>query len=137
MDTFFLFLSQNFIAVTILLFAILGLLIHESRRGGEKIEPSLATQIVNKQNGLLIDLRAEKEFSRGHISGSINCESLNLLESVLDQDKKDSPVILVCQNGSVSKQAGLKLKKLGFSKNYIIQNGIMGWKAQGLPLIIN
>ena len=71
------------------------------------------------------------------IRDSINCESLNLLESVLDQDKKDSPVILVCQNGSVSKQAGLKLKKLGFSKNYIIQNGIMGWKAQGLPLIIN
>ena len=102
------FISQNFIAVTILLFAILGLLIHESRRGGEKIEPSLATQMVNKQNGFLIDLRSEKEFSSGHISGSINCESLDSLESILDQHKKDNPVVLVCQNGSVSKQAGLK-----------------------------
>lgn len=137
METFLIFISQNFIAVTILLFAILGLLIHESRRGGEKIEPSLATQVVNKQNGFLIDLRSEKEFSSGHISGSINCESLDSLESILDQHKKDNPVVLVCQNGSVSKQAGLKLKKLGYTKNYIIQNGIMGWKAQGLPLINN
>ena len=131
------FISQNFIAVTILLLAVLGLIVHESRRGGERVDPSQATNVINKQGGTLLDFRAENEFNSGHISGSINCESLEEIEEILRETDKEDSIVLVCQNGSSSKQAGLKLKKLGYSKIYIIQNGIMGWKAQGLPLIKN
>ena len=135
MDTFLLFLTQNYLAVTILLIAILALLMHETRRGGEKIEPSVATNLVNKQGGTLIDLRTKSEFDSGHISGSLNCEPSLEIEDVLSSKEKENPIVLVCQNGSASKHAGLKLKKLGFSKTYIMQSGIMGWKGQGLPLV--
>ena len=137
METFLIFISQNFIAVTILLLAVLGLIVHESRKGGERVDPSQATNVLNKQGGTLLDLRAENEFNSGHISGSINCERLKGIEEKLTEADKEGSIVLVCQNGSSSKQAGLKLKKLGYSKIYIIQNGIMGWKAQGLPLIKN
>ena len=68
METFLIFMTQNFIAVTILLVAILGLIIHESRRGGQRVDPSLGTKIINKQDAKLLDLRQEKEFDSGHIS---------------------------------------------------------------------
>ncbi len=135
METFLIFMTQNFIAVTILLIAILGLIIHESRRGGQRVDPSLATKIINKQDAKLLDLRQEKEFNSGHISGSINCDKTQKIEDKLRDSDKNLPIVLVCQNGASSKQAGINLKKSGFDNIYIIQNGIAGWKAQGLPLV--
>ncbi len=74
MNTFFLFISQNFIAVTLLLLSITALIIYEGRKGGKKLSPSEATRKINKENALVLDLRPSQEFSSGHIAGSINVQ---------------------------------------------------------------
>jgi hypothetical protein len=46
MDTFFLFIVENFIAFSLLLIFISLLIIHESRKGGKKIDSTEVTRLI-------------------------------------------------------------------------------------------
>ena len=89
---------------------------------------------MNNKNALLIDLRNEKEFSRGKISQAIytgpnieNCKKeINKIS--------DRPVILFCQNGLKSDEFSKELKKSEIDV-YILKGGINSWIADGLPLL--
>ena len=72
MDTFFLFVSQNFIAFLLLALCLISLVVYESKKGGKKVEPSEATRLINKEGAVVFDLRTSEEFSAGHIAGSVN-----------------------------------------------------------------
>lgn len=89
---------------------------------------------LNNKNALLIDLRNEKEFSKGKISQAI------YIGPNMDNCKKeinktsDRPVILFCQNGLKSEEFSKVLKKSEIDV-YILKGGIKSWMADGLPLL--
>ena len=95
MNTFFLFISQNFIAVTLLLLSVTALIIYEGRKGGKKLSPGEATRKINKENALVLDLRPSQEFSSGHIAGSINVQEDQLEQHLITKKHpKETPIIL-------------------------------------------
>ena len=76
-----------------------------------KNEPSLDQ--VLKKGAIILDVRSEAEFSRGHIQGSRNIplHALKLKEEMIHAWKK--PVITVCQSGNRSRSAKIFLDSIG------------------------
>ena len=91
------------------------------------------------ENLAIVDLRPEKEFSRGHIEGSFNV-SVKELEARINEKNtdfeayKDNPLVLVCASDMHSIQAANKLKGQGFSNVSVVRGGINRWKRKHLPL---
>jgi len=135
MNTFFLFISQNFIAVILLLLSITALIIYEGRKGGKKLSPGEATRKINKENALVLDLRPSQEFSSGHIAGSINVQEDQLEQHLMTKKHpKEKPIILVCRTGMSSKKSGNSLIKLGYLDVNLVGGGVMSWEGNGMPL---
>ncbi len=135
MDSFFTFIVENFIAFSFLIILVVALIIYEGKKGGKRIDPAELTRLLNREEGTVIDLRNEREFSSGHISGAQNIEP-NKIDEQLNSKKisKEKPIVLVCKTGSNSTIVGGKLKKLGFKNINIMSGGMMVWQNQGLPL---
>lgn len=108
----------------------------ESKRGGESVSPQQATNLVNREDARVVDLRDADEFRQGHVAGSINIPMSQFAERVAELDKfKDKPVILVCKMGTSASLAGRQLRARGFAKVARIQGGIQGWRADNLPVV--
>lgn len=108
----------------------------ESKRGGESVSPQQATNLVNREDARVVDLRDADEFRQGHVAGSINIPMGQFAERVAELDKfKDKPVILVCKMGTSASLAGRQLRARGFAKVARIQGGIQGWRADNLPVV--
>lgn len=108
----------------------------ESRRGGRSVSPQQATNMVNREDALIIDLRDTDEFRQGHIAGSVNIPMSQLAERIAELDKhKDKPVILVCKMGTSASLAGRQLRGRGFEQVARMQGGIQGWRADNLPVV--
>ena len=77
----------------------------------------------NTKEILIIDVRDEDEYEKGHIRNAINIP-YNQLEQHLDElmAYQDTPIIIYCQSGNRSKIAGEKLEELGFTKVYVIED---------------
>lgn len=108
----------------------------ESRRGGASLTPQQATNQVNREDGVFVDLRDEDEFRAGHIAGSLNIPSARLGERMNELGKyKDKPVVLVCKLGNTASAAARTLKSQGYEKVAKLQGGMQGWRNENLPVI--
>ena len=52
MNKFLVFISDNFLAVLVLLTLIFALIVYERRKGGTKVDNSEMTRLINKENPL-------------------------------------------------------------------------------------
>ena len=134
MPYFFEFLITNWFLVLPLVVAISLFLYSENSRKATKLDPQEVIFQLNNNDALLIDLRNEKEFSKGKISQAIyvgpdleNCKKE--IEKNLDK-----PIVLFCQNGNKSDEFSKELKKSG-TDTFILKGGINSWTADGLPLL--
>ena len=108
------FLIEHYFLSLPLLVTIFLLINASSKKGGRKITPQNLISLANDDNAFVIDLRDSEQFQSGHITGSINIPFLNLNKrsNEIPQDKE--AVILVCEMGSVSPNAGEILMKEGY-----------------------
>lgn len=112
------------------------LFVLESRRGGKTVSSQQLTNLVNKEDALVVDVRDAKEFREGHITDSRNIPFSSLQESLSQLEKfKDKPVILVCKIGQHAGAAGRILSTHGFKDVRRLSGGITTWKSDGLPLV--
>ncbi|OMH39340.1 rhodanese-like domain-containing protein [Motiliproteus sp. MSK22-1] len=111
------------------------LLYNESRKGGKSVSTHIATQMINKDEAVLLDIRPKKEFKTGHIVSSVNIPYAELDKRISEIQKfRDKPVIVVCNLGQTSSGAAKKLKDAEFTNVVKLQGGITEWKSQNLPL---
>ena len=117
--------------------AILATLIFvESKGGAQGLTPSAATNFMNNENAVVVDIRPEKEFGTGHITGSLNIPATKMKDNLNRLEKhKDAPIIVVCKSGITSGASAKDLKKAGFNKIYKLQGGIAEWQSSSLPLV--
>lgn len=78
----------------------------------------------------MIDARDKDQFAKEHIPGAINIEWRRTLAE-RSQIPKDKPVLLYCNTGSLSAQAGFALRVVGYENVRILQGGFAEWKAKG------
>ena len=110
----------------------------EMKKGGQRISPNDLTRIVNKENGMIIDLRKKELFETGHITGSKNIPSADFDNNSSDLDKhKDKPIILICEMGRDSANIGEKLQNRDFKQTLILKGGMLTWVEESLPLVRN
>lgn len=101
------------------------------------VDNAQATQLINKEEGVVIDVRSDEEFRTGHIIESIHVLPSDLKAQKVQQIEKykDRPVILVDTNGFSSAGLANELVKQGFNKVYVLKEGIAGWRAGSLPTV--
>ena len=104
--------------------------------GIRRIGPATLTALINRDNALVVDLRAAADFDKGHIAGA-----KNVLLSQFDPENKQLtaakalPVVLVCKVGESANSAAKRLLKAGFSNVSVLEGGVQAWQAADLPLV--
>ncbi len=79
---------------------------------------------------MVIDARDAGQFSKAHIPDAVNIEWRKVLEQRA-KIPKDKMVLIYCNTGSLSAQAGLALRLAGYDNVKILQGGFEEWKAKG------
>lgn len=79
---------------------------------------------------LVIDARDAGQFARGQIPGAINMDWRQVLAR-RNEIPRDRPVLIYCNTGSLSAQAGFALRVSGWDNVRILQGGMEEWKAKG------
>lgn len=95
-----------------------------------------ATRLINKEDAVVVDTRTRDDFRRGHIANAINLTASEIKAGSFGElDKhKAQPVIVVCANGTASREPAENLGKAGFEQVYTLKDGIAGWSGENLPL---
>lgn len=125
-------LSGAFVAILTLLFIDL---FGASLRGYPAVNPGEATQLINRENAVVLDIREDNEFHGGHIVNAIHVPLAYLKDRKGELEKyKNRPIIMVCRSGNRSGQACSLLKKEGFEHIYNLKGGMMAWQHASLPL---
>lgn len=79
---------------------------------------------------LVVDARDAGQFAKGHIPGAVNMDWRQVLAKRNDIPR-DRPVLIYCNTGSLSAQAGFALRVAGWDNVRILQGGMEEWKAKG------
>ena len=136
MDRILEFAANHYILVSAFFLLWTVFFFTESRRGSRPLSPQAATNMVNRQEAVIVDLRDEDEFRKGHIAGSVNIPYGKIGERAGElKDHKEKPVILVCKVGTHASLAGRTLKGQGFIDLYRMRGGIQGWRNDNLPVV--
>jgi len=129
------FLIDHYYLSVPLAVVIVLLLISNAKKGGKKISAQELINFSNQDKALIIDIRDSESFKSGHITSSKNIPLKDLINRCNEIKQYDKFIIVVCDMGSSSPNAGETLKKEGFDNIYILKGGINGWKMDNLPLI--
>jgi rhodanese-related sulfurtransferase len=131
----------KFFIDNILLFALVlisgGMLVWPGlQRRGAKVSILQATQMFNQGKTLMLDVRDDAEFAKGHLRDAKNIPIKQLATRIAEIDKfKAKTVIVVCASGVQSSKASSQLKSAGFNDVHILDGGMAAWQTQGLPTV--
>ena len=103
--------------------------------GGPWVNTTQATQLINRDDALVIDVRDPAEYATGHVLGAKNLPLARLDTPAGELAKrKDRPVIIYCDGGERSGKATAVLKKQGYTRVANLSGGIAAWQQAGLPV---
>ena len=103
--------------------------------GGPWVSTLEATQLMNRDDALVIDVRDADAYAKGHILGAKSIPLADLERRSADLDKhKSKAVIVSCQNGDRSGSAAAALRQKGFTRVHPLNGGFAAWQQAGLPV---
>lgn len=131
--------AQNHMLLVGALLVTLAMLAHNllgSRlRGFSNVSPAEATQLINREDAVVLDVREDNEYHSGHIINSVHIPAGRVKSRLGELEKfRDKPVIVGCRSGSRSAQVCSVLRKGGFETVYNLGGGIMAWQNANLPV---
>ena len=107
-----------------------------SRRGRGGVTAGEATQLINRRNAVVVDLRPAAEFATGHLPSARHLEFAELQAKVGQLVKnKSNPVLLVCQTGQQSNKAVRVVQDAGYAEVHVLQGGLNAWQQAGMPVV--
>lgn len=132
------FIQRHVLLASLFAVFLLAVIIFEIRarlRAGVKLSPQAVIAMVNRENAVLLDIRAADKFKNGHIINAKHTPQ-DKAEDLLKQLKiaEDKPIIMVCQRGISAALVGERLKKQGFTRIYVLQGGMDAWLQAQLPV---
>jgi rhodanese-related sulfurtransferase len=94
------------------------------------------TFLINRESGVVVDSRTEKDFKAGHIVDSLHLsnEKVSKNDFISLEKHKDNPIIVVCSAGMSAGKVASELAKAGFSRVSILKGGMSAWISAGLPV---
>ncbi len=103
--------------------------------GGPSVNTLEATQLINRQDALVLDVREQAEYAASHILNSRILPLSQIEARIGDIEKfKDKPVIVYCATGNRSSTAAAVMRKRGFTSVFNLSGGFAAWQQAGLPV---
>ncbi len=97
----------------------------------ELTPPTLSEWMALNPDLLIVDLRDEEKYEKGHIEGAVPSPFDNFLKSILVDGEygefKEKKLTLVCDTGHKSRVAADILAEEGFVKAYSLKRGMRRW----------
>jgi rhodanese-related sulfurtransferase len=94
-----------------------------------------ATQLINRENALMLDVRETQEYEGGRVPNAVHVPLSQLASRAAELKRFTSrPVIAYCERGNRSRSAAATLAKLGFTQAYALRGGLRAWGEAGLPI---
>jgi rhodanese-related sulfurtransferase len=131
------FVTTNYIWAIAAIVSGAGLIILTVRQkvSGPRLSPAQATQLINREDAQVLDVREQAEWAKGHINGARHIPSGEIGHRLGELERfKARPVIVVCASGQRSASASATLRKAGFEKVFALDGGIGAWEQASLPL---
>jgi len=102
----------------------------------KQISTQELTFFVNREDGIIVDIRSEKDFKAGHIIDAkhLTIEKANNNDFANLEKYKDKPIIVVCAAGMTAVKVANQLYKAGFTKSSLLKGGMNSWVSGGLPV---
>jgi rhodanese-related sulfurtransferase len=103
--------------------------------GGPSLSTLEATQLINRSDALVVDLRSAEDYAKGHILGARNIPLADLERRAGELEKlKAKPLILHCGDGNRAGGGIAVLRAKGFDKAHNLAGGYAAWLQAGLPV---
>jgi rhodanese-related sulfurtransferase len=132
------FIQNNIMLAAIFVVLLVMLVAGEVGRLTRKykaVTPGQLTQLINRDNALVVDVSAIADYQAGHILGAKHVAMSQFDPEHKELAKvKDLPVVLVCKTGQTSATACERLTKAGFAKVYWLEGGMQSWVGGDLPV---
>ena len=126
-----LFLVVAFLVVA----AMLAQNLYADVGSSDNIVPLKATELINREDAVVVDVRPMADFNKGHIIGARNIPMSGLMKQLGQLERyKEKPLIISCRSGAQSGVACKQLRKEGFARVYNLRGGIMAWTNDGMPI---
>ncbi|MDI4636444.1 MULTISPECIES: rhodanese-like domain-containing protein [Halomonadaceae] len=136
-DQLFEFVQNHALLAGAFVIVLAAWIAYETMQSGRSgVDASEATQLINREDAVVLDIRDAKDFKAGHLAGARNIPQSKLDNRLHELDKvKDKPVIVVCKQGQASGTVLAKLQKAGFTRALKLKGGMAQWQADGLPMV--
>ena len=103
--------------------------------GGPWVNTLEATQLINRSDALVVDLRGAEDYAKGHVLGAKSIPLADLERRAGELDKfKAKPLILHCAEGNRAGGGVAVLRGKGFDKVHNLAGGYAAWLQAGLPV---
>lgn len=101
----------------------------------ENIDSDEMVKKMEKEPGILLDVRTPEETREGMIEGAMTMDYYedDFQDRVTELDR-DKPVYVYCASGKRSGETAEMLKDAGFSEVYNLEGGIIEWEESGKPV---
>jgi rhodanese-related sulfurtransferase len=95
----------------------------------------LIKERAGKPDFVILDVRTPEEFAEGHLGGAVNLDVQSReFEKGLRALDRNKSYLVYCRTGNRSRRATLAMEALGFRSIFHMNEGIVKWKQQNLPL---
>ena len=103
--------------------------------GGGEVGTLEATQLINRRDAVILDVREPGEYAAGHLPNAKHIPLAQLASRMKELEKfKERPIVITCASGNRSGSALSLLKKNGFKEAVNLKGGIAAWQQASLPL---
>ena len=102
----------------------------------KQISPQDLTFLMNREQGVALDIRSDKDFNAGHILDAISLSNEKITKNgfVSLEKHKQNPIIVVCSAGLSAVKIANDMHKAGFARVSVLKGGMGAWQSAGLPV---
>jgi len=96
-----------------------------------------ATQLINRRNAAVIDMRDADAFARGHLPAARRVDAKGDLPARIAQlvKNKKTPILLVCQRGILAARVQKSVQGAGFAEVSVLAGGMNAWQQANMPVV--
>lgn len=126
-------LSAAWVALVVI---IIGMSIKIKMSPIKQISSQDLTFLMNREEGVALDIRSEKDFNTNHILDAVGLSNEKITKNGFAslEKHKENPIIVICSAGISAVKVANDLHKSGFSRVSVLKGGMGAWTGEGLPV---